>query len=58
MQEDWKNAKDIKVLTWKGRQYIALDDIIGWLKENQEDAPEIETHWLIKVFVRLKNVTK
>lgn len=58
MTEDYSNGKKITVLTVKGKQYVKLDDLIEWLKENQSDAEEIETHWLIKTFVKLKNETK
>lgn len=58
MTEDYSNGKEIAVLTLKGKQYIKLDDLIGWLKENQSNAEEIETHWLIKTLVKLKNETK
>lgn len=52
------NPKAIKVLITNGIQYIKLEDIISWLKENRPNADTIETDWLIKVFVRLKNSTK
>lgn len=58
MASDYDNPKEIKVLMVTGIPYIKVDDLISWLKENVHQAKSIETNWLIKVFVRLKNITK
>lgn len=58
MAADYDKGQEVKILNHNGLQYIKLDDLIKWLKDNKEESPEIETNWLIKVFVRLKNSTK
>lgn len=58
MVADYDKGHEVKILHHNGFQYVKLDDIIKWLNNNKEEAPEIETDWLIKVFVRLKNSTK
>lgn len=55
MKEDYSTGKEIKLIEHNGAKYVKLDDLIDWLKNNQENAPEIETHWLIKIFIRLKH---
>lgn len=58
MESDYDKGKEITVYWSGGRPLVNLDDLISWLKENREDAPDIETDWLIKVFVRVKNSTR
>jgi hypothetical protein len=58
MASDYDKGTTIKIFKHKGLQYVKLDDIIKWLKDNRENSLEIETDWLIKVFVRIKNDTK
>jgi hypothetical protein len=50
--------KVIKVTTliFRGKEYIAIDNLIEWLKINQHLCNEkISVHWLIKTFVAMKN---
>lgn len=54
-EADWKKGKQIKLQCIGGENYIKLKDLIAWLRENREDAEQIETDWLIKVFVKLSN---
>ena len=55
MREDYSKGMEIKLQVIKGDTYIKLDDLIKWLKNNQDEADIIETHWLIKTFIILKN---
>lgn len=58
MAADYDTGRTVSVVFHKGFQYVKIDDIIKWLKENRDNAEEIDTDWLIKIFIRLKNDTK
>lgn len=58
MEADYDDLMQVKMLLYKKELYIRLDDIIKWLRYNKDSADNIETEWLIKVFVRLKNSAK
>lgn len=50
------DAIKITTLIFKGKEYIAIDDLVNWLKVNQPRCEEnISVHWLIKTFIRMKN---
>lgn len=55
MAADYEAGTEIKMLDHNGERYIKISDIIKWLKDNKKEAADIETEWLIKVFVKLKN---
>ena len=38
MREDYSKGMEIKLLVIKGDNYIKLDDLIKWLKNNQDEA--------------------
>lgn len=55
MYSDYENGSKVRLIRKDCVLYISVDDIITWLKENRPEAELIESDWLIKAFVRLKN---
>lgn len=54
-EADWdSNLHSVRMIEIKGERYICMSDLLSWFK-SQVTNKFIETKWLIKVFVKLKN---
>ncbi len=55
---------EIDTLNFRGKEWICLDDLISWLRENQSECSGLEPefkaflHFLIKEIIKMKNNTR
>ena len=54
-EEQIDGSYELDTIFREGKMYLNIEDIIGWLKHNQEPFNQEITHDIIKALIRVKN---